>query len=139
MPLDRHLLLYVQVLPFDCCAISLRPILGTPMATKEGHTFDLLNIVPYLKKYRRHPVTGGVLAASDLFKLHFHRNAEGKFHCPVLFKVFNQHTQIVAIRTTGNVFCYEAIKQFNIKAKNMCELLENIPFTNDDLVMLQAE
>ena len=133
-----HMVLRAQVLPFDCCAISFRPIEGTPMATKEGHMFDLLNIVPYLKKYRRHPVTGGALAASDLFKLLLHRNSEGKFHCPVLFKVFNQHTHIVAIRATGNVFCYEAIKELNIKTNNMADLLENIPFTKDDLVTLQV-
>jgi peptidyl-prolyl cis-trans isomerase-like protein 2 len=87
------------------------------MCTADGSVFDLLNIVPYLKKYRRHPVTGQPLAASDLIKLHFHKNSEGKYHCPVMFKPFTQHTHIVAVRQTGNVFCYEAVKELNLKVK----------------------
>lgn len=31
----------------------------------------------------------------------------GEFQCPVLNKVFTEFTHIVAIKTTGNVFCYE--------------------------------
>lgn len=31
----------------------------------------------------------------------------GEFHCPVLNKVFTEFTHIVAVKTTGNVFCYE--------------------------------
>ena len=46
-------------------------------------------------------MTGGPLAASDLTKLTFHKNAEGKYHCPVLFKVFNAHSHIVAVKPTG--------------------------------------
>lgn len=33
----------------------------------------------------------------------------GEFHCPVLNKVFTEFTHIVAVRTTGNVFCYEVL------------------------------
>ena len=54
-----------KTLPFDCCAISFRPF-ETPMCTADGVVFDLLNIVPYLKKFRRHPVTGAPLAATDV-------------------------------------------------------------------------
>ena len=103
-----------KTLPFDCCAISFRPF-ETPMCTDDGSIFDLLNIVPYLKKFRRHPVTGNPLAAGDLVKLHFHKNGDGKYHCPVLFKVFNSHTHIVAIKTTGNVYSYEAVKELNVR------------------------
>jgi hypothetical protein len=31
----------------------------------------------------------------------------GEFQCPVLNKVFTEFTHIVAVKTTGNVFCYE--------------------------------
>ena len=31
----------------------------------------------------------------------------GKYHCPVTFKVFNENSHIVAVRTTGNVYSYE--------------------------------
>ena len=31
----------------------------------------------------------------------------GQYHCPVTYKVFNDHSYIVAIKTTGNVFSNE--------------------------------
>eukprot|EP00304_Pavlova_gyrans_P008920 CAMPEP_0206058512 /NCGR_PEP_ID=MMETSP1466-20131121/46831_1 /ASSEMBLY_ACC=CAM_ASM_001126 /TAXON_ID=44452 /ORGANISM="Pavlova gyrans, Strain CCMP608" /LENGTH=131 /DNA_ID=CAMNT_0053433807 /DNA_START=85 /DNA_END=477 /DNA_ORIENTATION=+ len=95
-------------LPFDCCALGFTPF-EHPMAAPDGAVFDLLNIVPYIKKFKTHPLTGEPLAAKDLVRLHFHKNADGKYHCPVLFKPFNDWTHIVALRTTGNVFSYEAI------------------------------
>jgi peptidyl-prolyl cis-trans isomerase-like protein 2 len=61
----------------------------------------------------------------------------GEFHCPVLHKVFTEFTHIVAVKTTGNVFCYEAIKELNIKPKNWKELLTDEPFTRDDLITIQ--
>ena len=33
----------------------------------------------------------------------------GEYHCPVLNKVFTEFTHIVAVKTTGNVFCYEVL------------------------------
>ena len=63
------------------------------------------------------------LDPKSLFKLTFHKNAEGllnwvvgcvyggysadKYHCPVTYKVFNENTHIVTVRTTGNVYCME--------------------------------
>ena len=83
-------------------------------------------------------MTGGPLAASDLTKLTFHKNGEGKYHCPVLFKVFNSHSHIVAVKTTGNVYSYEAVKELNMKTKNMKDLLDSTPFTKADLITIQA-
>ena len=125
-----------KTLPYDCCAISFRPF-DTPMGTADGSVFDLTNIVPYLKKFKRHPVTGAPLAAADLIRLHFHKNKDGQYHCPVLFKVFNQHTHIVAIKPTGNVYSHEAVKELNLKAKCMRDLIDQTPFTRDDIVTLQ--
>ena len=151
------------------------------------------NIVPYIQKFGRNPVTGKPLALKDLIKLTFHKNADGRskanvnlpaqgiliellsnswppcgtrwhpkidrsskpaacfgdipfllgsasfdslaalinpsladssfllpsltwcfssphtgeYHCPVLKKVFTEFTHIVAVKTTGNVFCYD--------------------------------
>ena len=125
-----------KTLPFDCCAISFRPF-ETPMCTADGVVFDLLNIVPYLKKFRRHPVTGAPLAATDLIRLQFHKNGDGKYHCPVTFKVFNQHTHIVAVRQTGNVYAYDAVRELNIKAKCMRDLLDDTPFARADVITIQ--
>ncbi|XP_020604396.1 peptidyl-prolyl cis-trans isomerase-like 2 [Orbicella faveolata] len=93
-------------LPFHCCSLSMQPF-EHPLCTKDGIIFDLLNIVPYLKKYGKNPVTGEPLQAKELVKLNFHKNAEDKYHCPVTFKVFNNNSHIVAVKTTGNVFSYD--------------------------------
>ncbi|XVF61354.1 hypothetical protein PTKIN_Ptkin08bG0123200 [Pterospermum kingtungense] len=96
-----------------------------------------LNIIPYIRKYGKHPVSGAPLKQEDLIPLTFHKNSEGEYHCPVLNKVFTEYTHIVAVKTTGNVFCYEAIKELNIKTKNWKELLTDEPFTKEDIITIQ--
>ncbi|KAG1673499.1 RING-type E3 ubiquitin-protein ligase PPIL2 [Nymphon striatum] len=123
-------------LPFDHCALSLQPF-EHPLCSTDGVIFDLMNIVPFIKKYGINPVDGKPLEAKSLIKLHFHKNQEGNYHCPVLFKVFNENSHIVAIKTTGNVFSYEAVEQLNLKAKNLVELLTNDSFTKSDIITLQ--
>ncbi|EDO30353.1 predicted protein [Nematostella vectensis] len=123
-------------LPFHCCSLSLQPF-EHPLCTKEGVIFDLVNIVPYLKKYGRNPVTGEPMQVKELIKLHFHKNADGKYHCPVTYKVFNQNTNIVAIKTSGNVYCLDAVEQLNFKAKNFRDLLTDEAFTRKDVITLQ--
>ncbi len=85
----------------------------------------------------------------------------GKFHCPVTFRIFNENTFIVAIRSTGNVYSYEvllptpspahthsltyththshiqAVERLNLRTKNMRELLTDEPFTKADMITLQ--
>ncbi|CAI5986434.1 unnamed protein product [Closterium sp. NIES-64] len=168
-------------LPFYCCAVSFTPF-EDPVCSPEGHVYDIVNIVPYIQKFKRNPVTGKPLALKDLIKLHFHKNADGsyqrnpaisvlyslsavlvtilkgtltdliklhfhkiadglsqcEYHCPVLKKVFTEFTHIVAVKTTGNVFCYEAIKELNVKPKNWKELLTDEPFTRADIITIQA-
>ncbi|KAJ6656526.1 hypothetical protein lerEdw1_003651 [Lerista edwardsae] len=46
-------------LPFDHCSLSLQPF-EYPVCTPDGIVFDLLNIVPWLKKYGTNPITGEV-------------------------------------------------------------------------------
>lgn len=75
--------------------------------TVDGTTYDITNIVPYVMKFKKHPVSGEPLSLKDVVKLNFHKNSDGEYMCPVLNKVFTEHTHIVAIRTTGNVYCWE--------------------------------
>uniref|UniRef100_H9G508 Peptidylprolyl isomerase like 2 n=1 Tax=Anolis carolinensis TaxID=28377 RepID=H9G508_ANOCA len=100
--------------------------------TPEGIIFDLLNIVPWIKKYGTNPITGevGVLA---MIVYPF----SSKYHCPVLFTVFTNNSHIVTIKTTGNVFAYEAVEQLNIKTKTFKDLLTDEPFTRQDIITLQ--
>lgn len=123
-------------LPFNCCSVSFQPF-KTPYCTREGIVFDLENILPFVKKYGLNPVTGKKMKAGELIKLNFAKNADGKFHCPVTFKVFNQNTHIVAVRTTGNVYSYEAVERLNIKANNYSDLLTSEPFTKEDIITIQ--
>ncbi|KAH7511212.1 hypothetical protein FEM48_Zijuj08G0129500 [Ziziphus jujuba var. spinosa] len=122
-------------LPFYCCALTFTPF-ESPVCTADGSVFE--NIIPYIRKHGKHPVTGAPLKMEDLIHLTFHKNPEGEFQCPVLNKVFTEFTHIVAVKTTGNVFCYEAIKELNIKTKNWKELLTDEPFTKEDLITIQS-
>ena len=123
-------------LPFDHCALSLQPF-ENPYCDEDGNIFDLVHIVPYLKKFKVNPVTGKPLAASQLTKLNIHKNSKEEPHCPVMFKVFNNSTHIAAVKVTGNVFSYEAIEELNIKPKNFKDLLTDEPFHRNELIILQ--
>jgi peptidyl-prolyl cis-trans isomerase-like protein 2 len=125
-----------QRLPFYCCSLSLQPF-EHPVCTPEGIVFDLVNIVPYLKKYGTNPVTGKKLDAKDLIKLNFYKNENGEYHCPVTFKAFSEHTAIAAIKTSGNVFAYDTIEKLNIKAKYWKDLVTDEAFTRKDIIMIQ--
>jgi peptidyl-prolyl cis-trans isomerase-like protein 2 len=122
-------------LPFDACAMTLGPF-ETPVCSGDGVVFDILNVVPYIKKYHKNPVTGEAMSSKDLIRLNFAKNADGKFHCPVTCKVFNDNSKIVAIGTTGNVFAAEAVQELNVKAKNWAELLTGDPFTRKDIIKI---
>ncbi|KAK7494081.1 hypothetical protein BaRGS_00014739 [Batillaria attramentaria] len=123
-------------LPYSCCSLSFQPF-ENPLCTKEGVIFDLMNIVPFLKKYGVNPATGEKLSAKDLIRLHFHKNAEGKYHCPVTYKVFNENTHIVAVRPTGNVYSFDAVDRLNLKVGNLRDLLTDEPFTRKDVITIQ--
>ncbi|KAI7953860.1 hypothetical protein MJO28_006407 [Puccinia striiformis f. sp. tritici] len=125
-----------QRLPFDCCAISLKPF-EMPMCTPDGSTVDLVNIIPYIKKYARDPVTGSPLASKDLIKLNFFKNAQDNYFDPVTYKVFNEHTHIVAIKTSGNVFSRESIDRLNIKPGHWHDLVTDQKFSRSDIITLQ--
>ncbi|KAL3314495.1 RING-type E3 ubiquitin-protein ligase ppil2 [Cichlidogyrus casuarinus] len=95
------------------------------------------NILPFLKKHKVNPVTGEKMKSGDLIKLHFHKNSNDKYHCPVTFKVFNENTHIVAIRPSGNVYAFEAVERLNLKSQNMVDLLNNVAFTKEDIIEIQ--
>jgi peptidyl-prolyl cis-trans isomerase-like 2 len=51
------------------------------------------------------------------------------------FKQNNSH--VVAIKTTGNVFSYEAVHELNIKAKQFSDLMSGEAFKRSDIITLQ--
>ncbi|KAJ8286198.1 hypothetical protein GJAV_G00035690 [Gymnothorax javanicus] len=124
-------------LPFDHCSLSLQPF-EYPMCTEEGVVFDLLSIVPWIKKFGTNPISGEKLEAKALVKLNYSKNSEGgEVSLSRPYTVFTNNSHIVANRVTGNVFSYEAVEQLNIKTKSYKDLLTDEPFTRKDIITLQ--
>ncbi|KAK7059066.1 cyclophilin peptidyl-prolyl cis-trans isomerase Cyp8 [Paramarasmius palmivorus] len=121
--------------PFDCCALSFQPF-SHPVCARNadgtGHVFDLVNIIPWLKQHNNtHPITKEPLTPADLITLHYSRKeASGEIHDPISFKPFNEHSHIVAIATTGNVFLADSIKGGK-------DLVNDVPFKKQDVITLQ--
>ncbi|CAM9290422.1 unnamed protein product, partial [Phaeothamnion confervicola] len=126
---------FSKPLPFDCCAMSLRPF-ETPVCTRDGVVFDILEVMPYVRKQKRNPVDGTPLAPKDLVRLNFAKNGDGKWHCPVTFKTFNDHSRIVAIAKSGNVYAAEAVEELNVKARNWTDLLTGEEFERGDIIKI---
>ncbi|KAK4151768.1 hypothetical protein C8A00DRAFT_16861 [Chaetomidium leptoderma] len=140
-------------LPFNFCAASLQPF-KNPVCTSNGTIFDVEVIGAWLEKHATNPVTGEPLAAKDLIRLNFSRNAnaaetsdrngvptdgKGDFIDPVTFKVLTDNTHIVAIRhgSYANVFAWETVERMNIKAKMWQDLVDDVEFGRKDIITLQ--
>ena len=135
-------------LPFNCCAIGFTPIPVTPknaneendtnaVVTDDGTVMDITNAVPYITKHHTHPVTGEPLALKDLTRITFHTNADGEICCPVLGKVFHENSHIVAIKSSGHVYSWEAVEELCIKPKSLRDLITDEPFKKSDIIHIQ--
>jgi peptidyl-prolyl cis-trans isomerase-like protein 2 len=93
--------------------------------------------MPWIKKHGTDPVTGKKLTSGDLIKLNFHKNSQGDYFDPVSYKVFNEHTAIVAILTSGNVFTKDTVDSLNIKPGFWQDLVDDTKFTRKDIIILQ--
>jgi peptidyl-prolyl cis-trans isomerase-like protein 2 len=123
-------------LPFYCCSLSLLPFTD-PVCTEDGTIYDILHIYPYVMKHKKDPVSNKPLHLKDLIRLSFSKNPEGQYHCPITYKVFTEHSSIVAIKTTGNVFSSEAVDELCKKPKHFKDLLTDEPFSLNDIIILQ--
>jgi peptidyl-prolyl cis-trans isomerase-like protein 2 len=52
--------------------------------------------------------------------------------------VFNENTHIVAIKTSGNVYAFEAVERLNIKAKFWKDLMTDESFSRKDIITIQV-
>lgn len=123
-------------LPFDCCSLSFQPF-ENPLCTKEGVIFDITNIVPFLKKFGINPISGEKMTAKDLIHLNFHKNGNGKYHCPVTFHEFTENSHIVAVKPSGNVYSRDTIDRLNLKTGHLKDLITDEPFTRSDIITIQ--
>jgi peptidyl-prolyl cis-trans isomerase-like protein 2 len=128
-------------LPYTCCCLSLspwtNPVAAVASSTSHVYLFDLLQIVPYVRRHGAHPISGDPLTSKDLVKLQFHKNGEGAFACPATGKVFGEHTKLAAVRTTGHVYSYEALDTLCFGPRNLKDLVDGTAFTRSDVLVLQ--
>jgi len=124
-------------LPLAHCALTFQPC-ENPVCAPDGTVFEVLHILPYLKKYGKHPITGEPLDSGQLTTLKFHKNEQGQYYCPVLYEPFTDDTEIACIRTTGNVYSWQAINELNLKQKYFKDLLTGEPFTKNDIIVLHT-
>ncbi|EDW09035.1 RING-type E3 ubiquitin-protein ligase PPIL2 [Drosophila mojavensis] len=123
-------------LPFGNCCITMAPF-ETPYCDPNGNVFEYEAILTFLKAFKVNPITGQKMDSKSLLKLNFYKNANDEYHCPALFKPFSKNSHIVAVGTTGNVYCWEAIDQLNIKTKNWKDLIDDTPFQRKDIITIQ--
>ncbi|KAF7799246.1 hypothetical protein EIP86_010478 [Pleurotus ostreatoroseus] len=120
--------------PFDCCALTFQPFTHPVCARNAdgtGNVFDLVSIIPWLKQHDNiNPVTQEPLTPADLITLHYSRKPSGEIHDPISFKPFSEHSHIVAIATTGNVFLAESVK-------GGVDLVADVRFKKEDVITLQ--
>ncbi|KAF3903462.1 Phosphatase [Dactylellina cionopaga] len=123
-------------LPFNYCALSLQPY-EHPVCTLEGTVFDLTNILPWLKKHGTNPVDGSKLEPKDLIKMNMVKNGDDEYWDPIASKVFTNNTHIVVVKPSGNVYAFETVEKFNIKAKYWKDLQTDEDFTRKDVITIQ--
>lgn len=126
----------IKKLPFYCCSLSFMPF-KDPYCLPDGTIFDIINILPYIRKFKKNPITGLPMKANELIKLNFTKNQEGDYHCPITYKVFTENSTIIAIKETGNVYSFEAYDELNKKVKNFKDLLTNEPFDPKNVIIIQ--
>lgn len=116
----------ISRLSFGFDPISLQPW-KDPVCSPEGIMFDIVTIVPYIKRHGRNPVNGKPLKIDELVKLNVHQDAEGNFICPVSKKVFTDSTKIVAIKSSGHVYAASTVDELNKKPKFFFDLMTSRP------------
>jgi len=127
-----------QTLAFNHCCLTFQPIQGEAVTTKDGYMFDILNLIPWVRKHKIHPITGKPLDMKDLIRLNIKLNDDGKPCCPVTDRIFTEQSHIVAIGTTGNVYSWNGIENMNLsEGEVMHDVLTNTEFTKDDIITLQ--
>ena len=72
-----------------------------------------------------------------MIKLNFFKNEAGEYHCPVTYKTFTDHSHIVAVRETGNVYSYSAYLELNKEPQYFFDLMTNDKFDPKKLMTIQ--
>jgi len=46
---------------------------------------------------------------------------------------FTDHSKVVAVKPSGNVYAWDAVQELNVKRKNWTDLMTGEPFTRKDV------
>ena len=122
------------MLPFDHCALSLRPW-ETAVCTEHGDVYDHLQVLPYIEIHGKDPVTGLELKPRELIRLKMEKK-DDIFVCPITEKPLTNHSEVVVNRKTGHVYSREGLEQLRAK-DGWCDFHTDEPFTTDDLITIQ--
>ena len=76
--------------------------------------------MPFIKRYKMNPCTGKPLNAKDLVKLKFFKTPTGEYHCPVMYKQFNNSTHIAVVRTTGFKIASVLLQTLKLSSQVTC-------------------
>ena len=79
------------------------------------------------------------LEPKDIVKLKFTKNGEGSYVCAASGKVFGDSTKIAAVRTSGQVYSYDALETLCLAPKSLKDLVDGTPFARSDVLVLQVE
>mmetsp|Transcript_13207 Transcript_13207/g.17625 ORF Transcript_13207/g.17625 Transcript_13207/m.17625 type:complete len:532 (+) Transcript_13207:63-1658(+) len=109
-------------LPFECCALSLQPFKDPALI--DGILFDYEAILKFIQHYKKSPVNGKVVHASDIIRLNMRKNVDDQWHCPVSCQVFGINSKIVAILPSRNVYAYQVVKQLCGSSSSVADFLE---------------
>ena len=128
-----------QAIPYNQCGLSHKLLdIQHCVTTPDGYyTFDLINIIPYIKLHNKHPIFNTPLHINDLIKLHWTTNTYNQLCDPITMKPYTECSYIVAIRTTGNVYTYDTINTMCIRLNEWNDLVNGTKFTRDDIITLQ--
>jgi peptidyl-prolyl cis-trans isomerase-like 2 len=123
-------------LAFGFCPLSLQPYTD-PVCTPEGSVFDVLSVVPFVKRFGKNPVTGSPLRLDQLFKLTMMKDQDDNYICPISKKVLTDSTKVVAIRASGMVYAASTVEELNKKPKFFCDLMTGQKFSPAEIIVIQ--
>ncbi|KAI3624016.1 cyp8 [Malassezia furfur] len=125
------------VVPFDMCALTHEAWRTPACLPDEGLVYERANLERFLDKYHVSPASGRPASRDEILALHMARNERGQLYDPVSCKELTDHSHLVAVKPTGNVFLYDTVQQLNLKPKMLRDLVDDTPFTKADLLTLQ--
>ncbi|WFD32465.1 peptidylprolyl isomerase [Malassezia sp. CBS 17886] len=125
------------VVPYHMCALTHQPWTDPVTLADEGLVYERDSVAAFLEQHGVSPATGRSATHSDLRPLHFAKSERGAWMDPVSCREFTDHSHMVFVRPTGNVFLFDTVQQLNLKPRRLRDLVTDEPFQRGDVIMLQ--